>query len=894
MRVVDNIIKLIEENIVEGNLNNDKIIQEYIDKNINEISQEDYEKIIKTLLNKLDVGDYNNLIKFFSHEPKFSILTYKKILRIKYNSLWEQIKINNSRLYVDLLRNICDSLSKKTLNEVLEEYKLQIEEISRFKSKDELKNLLKEYKDNLSIMDKSLVSKKALRDFFNDFVVKSKEEYIKNNITLDLEKIQDDFICIHEDKEKYEMLKEEQFINLLFNSPYYTNELKRKIYSLFDIELENNELRILIHNYFDKNYVNNYKLLGIDLYMEGNVLAKLNRLEEIRKFNRLRDNNYNKVKDTFKGRYGILIDVLNDYKNINNYILSKNERALINEIYWTYIKSKAQFKISGDELILESNNPINEVELLTLKELEYMSNKYNSLENYIRKFCVSFSKSLGKIKEVKSTDLVFDDDNYILNSGNYKLDIKILFDLIKNTNYEKLDSYDEENLNKKSSILFDNGLLSSIYALKNEIDLSVLINYFDVFNINNINDIDYEVLIKLINVYSLADQFTLSILTPEVCEKIINNKQFLQSNTLDDIKIRLEKAVDLVIRGSLINTSAVPYNVDIDYKNVKIRRFNNDDPKLLTSGIDTNTCFKLSGNDNDFVFYTVLSKNGFALKILDNDNNLIGRVSAFRHSNVLFLNGIRIIEQKRQLTTETIELYKNIYDALVKYGEEIIKVTKDSELPIDFIVCNKAGILESPLFDMSEKIIAPHLVENPLDMYNDDWNNFINTYKDTNKNYLQQVSKGEKVPFVTDYGSYPALLITSRDNKFLERKWDIKYDDPKSIYERPRRKISIFNDSNKEEYKDLINSIEAKYYLKKSNYDIEKAKRRFKLPKIKNLIRGFIGEDWYMILNDDFSISSCIVNEEFSYEMSETLDNLIGNINNFMISERDSIKKDKK
>ena len=31
MRVVDNIIKLIEENIVEGNLNNDKIIQEYID-----------------------------------------------------------------------------------------------------------------------------------------------------------------------------------------------------------------------------------------------------------------------------------------------------------------------------------------------------------------------------------------------------------------------------------------------------------------------------------------------------------------------------------------------------------------------------------------------------------------------------------------------------------------------------------------------------------------------------------------------------------------------------------------------------------------------------------------------------------------------------------------------
>lgn len=894
MKIVDNIIKLVEENIIDGNLTNSDIIQDYIDKNIDDITQEDYKKIIEIVMNKLGLDNYSKTKKLFSSEPKFTILTYKKILRTKYNALWEQIKISKSRLYVDLLRNICESLSNKTLNEVLEEYKLQIDEISRFKSKEEFKKLLKEYKEKLSIMDKSLVSKKALRDFFNDFVVKSKEEYIKDNVTLELEKIQKDFISIHEDKERYEMLKEEQFMNLLFNSPYETNELKKKVYDLFGLELENNELRVLIHNHFDKNYIDNYRLLGIDLYMEGDIFSKLNRLEEIRKFNRLKDNYFNKIRKVFEGRYDILINVLNDYKNISNYVLSKNERILINEIYWTYVKSRALFKVVDGELILESSIPINPIESIVLKDLENIANKYKSLENYIRKFCASFSKEFGELKEIKSTDLVFDDDNYVLYKGNYKLNIKILFDLIKKTNYEKVETYSEEDLNKIIFILFNSGLLSTNYTLDNGMDLSTLINYFDLLNINNVNGIDYEVLLKLMNVYSLADHFTLSMLTPKVCEKIINNKQFLQSNTLEDIKLRLEKAVDLVARGTFINTSAVPYGIDVNYKNVKIRRFNNDDPELLTSGIDTNTCFKLSGNDNDFVFYTVLSKNGFALKILDEDNNLIGRVSAFRHANVLFFNGVRIVEHKRQLTTETIELYKNIYDALVEYGKKIIEITKDSDVPIDFIICNKAGILESPLFDMSEKIVAPHLVENPLDMYNEDWENFINTYRGTDKEYFQQVNKGENVPFVTDYGSYPAILITSRDNKFLERKWDIKYDDPKSIYERPRRRIFTFNDTNKGNYIGLINSIEAKNCLKECNYNVDLARQKFKLPRIKRIIRGFIGDDWYMILNDDFSIQSALINEEFKNEAHDILNNLIGNISNFMLSERDNMKKDKK
>lgn len=894
MKVIDNVIKLIDENIVDGVLNNGEVIQEYIDKNIDDIGDNEYKLIVEKIFRKLDLDMYNKSLELFSNEPKFSILTYKKILRTKYNSLWEQIKISNSRLYVELLRNICESLSNKSLDEVLYEYRLQINEISRFKSIDELKVLLKEYKENVSLIDKSLVSKKSLRDYFNDFVVKSKEEYIKTNVSKELEKIQKDFISINENKETYEMIKEEQLINILFNSTYETNNLKMKINELFGVELGNNELRVLIHNYFNKNHIGNYRLLGIDMYMEGNVLDKINRLESIRKFNRLRDNYFDSIKNVFKGRYDILIDVLNDYEHFDKNKLYNSERNLINEMYSTYVKSNARFDEVCDELVLIDNNNVSEVELLALKELESVSKKYNSLIKHISKLCADYSKGFGKVKEVKLDDLVFDDDNYVLNSGNYKLNIDMLFDLIKNTNFEKVENYSDDVLNKIKTILFDNGLLSVIYTMNSNIDLSVLVNNFNELGINNLRDVDYEVLLKSINLYYSADQFTLSILTPEVCGKIVNNKQFLQSNSKEDIELRLEKAVDLVARGSLINTSSIPYDVDVKYKNVSVKRFNNDDPKLLTSGIDTNTCFKLSGNDNDFVFYTVLSKNGCALKILDDHNNLIGRVSAFRHSNTLFFNGVRIVEKKQELTTERIELYKNIYEALVKYGEMIIDRTKDSDVPIDFVVCNKAGILESQLFDMSDKVVAPHLVDNPLDMYNDDWNIFINTYSNTNKNYFQQVNKGDNVPFVTDYGSYPAILIASRDNKFLERKWDITYSDPKSIYERPRKMVQIFSNRDKEKYTSLINSIEARKCLIENNFDIELAKSKFRIPKTKKLIRCFVGDDWYMILNDDFSIESALVNKDYTYEMLDVLNNLIGNISNFMTSEMDNIEKNKK
>ena len=50
-------------------------------------------------------------------------------------------------------------------------------------------------------------------------------------------------------------------------------------------------------------------------------------------------------------------------------------------------------------------------------------------------------------------------------------------------------------------------------------------------------------------------------------------------------------------------------------------------------------------------------------------------------------------------------------------------------------------------------------------------------------NYLQQAS--DNTIFTTDFGHYPVVMIKKRDGKNLERLFDISYDDPEAIYERP-------------------------------------------------------------------------------------------------------------
>ena len=73
-----------------------------------------------------------------------------------------------------------------------------------------------------------------------------------------------------------------------------------------------------------------------------------------------------------------------------------------------------------------------------------------------------------------------------------------------------------------------------------------------------------------------------------------------------------------------------------------------------------------------------------------------------------------------------------------------------------------------------------------MDTYNDDFEEFRRLY-DNKEQLFQEIplyEKGCKQPFTTDFGHYPLVMIAKRENKNLDRLWDISIDSPDSNYTR--------------------------------------------------------------------------------------------------------------
>ena len=324
------------------------------------------------------------------------------------------------------------------------------------------------------------------------------------------------------------------------------------------------------------------------------------------------------------------------------------------------------------------------------------------------------------------------------------------------------------------------------------------------------------------------------------------NKHYCVGGTISYSQILVSKGpVDEVRFTSVVLNEQhdLIMNEETSVDDVIISRFNNDNPKILSSGIDTGTCFKLDGDDNDFVVYTILNKNGAVFKI-EYQNKFIGRISVFRNCKVLFLNSVRIKDEREEkISKEVIDRNNKIFECLIKLVNEIIHIAHTNGDEIDYVVCNKAGILESSYFNNCYDIIPEHIAEQPIDIYNDDWQDFISL-----PNYLlKQSNRGDKIPFTTDYGHYPALLIASYDNQQLSRMSDIGYSSPDAIYTRPKKALKLYTSNFKEILDDIYRIDALKYY--EEVQDIEICQKNYKRPKIniKDIYRVCLGEYYYKI-----------------------------------------------
>ena len=823
---VQNLIYLIENG-------NNKEIQNCINNLKGRVTLQEYNSIIDAVFKKLNIDKKPQVRQLFNQKLQFNIKTYKEILNLEASKRFNKLKDQKESVFVSFSKNICDSLAKMEVEEVLIKYSHEIEFIKEIKMYSQFIHLIRECRDAQISKDNQKIFERRsdIREFFRIFNLKYKNKFIKEYCNKRLEEIYDDF----EIKPKYAddkiLLSKESFTTITLQDNRITNNLKSFISTHFQTELENNDLKKLIMNILNNKDIDNYKLLNIYKVLEE-INEKITIIDEQRTFNRLVRNYQDELNSLFKNDdKQIVIDILKSGE-IKKYrpVLKKAQFILINYLLILYKEANCNIELKDNKVEFVKQNKISNTEYQSLKEDLYCFKMYQRLKNIILNLYYNESENRKQIIENKNLiigdDVQFDDDNYQLKNNTSLLNYDLLIDILSKLDYKKINNYNEEQINFLKRILYKEGLLGCIMKYPSCINISNVINGINYCDWISNKNIDIEKIIKLTSIYSVADDFSISVLGSDVVKKIVCNAQFLQTNSKEEKKERIKKALQTNILALTKPTSSIPYNINTSFDDVKISRYNNDNPNIFKSGIDTGTCFKLDGDDNDFVIYTILNQNGGVFKI-EYQGEFIGRISAFRNCKVLYLNSVRIKnEREEKISKEVNDRNKKIYNCLVELAKKIIITAYDNNDEIDFVVCNKAGILESNIFNNQWYIIPEHIVKQPLDIYNKDWKEFINLPE----NLLKQANRGEQVPFTTDYGHYPALLVASKNNNLLERLSDVGYNQPSAIYERPKTSLKLYTNNFKEALEKIYRIDALKFYEEIG--DIEKCQLLYQRPNI--------------------------------------------------------------
>ena len=840
---VSSLIYLIEDG-------NSDLIQDSINNLKGRVTLQEYKSIIDAIFNKLDLSDEDVLKNLFSQKPTFSIKTFKELLEMEASFLFNKLKDKKESVFVSLSKNVCDDLGKMSVDDVIIKYTHEFEFIKEVKMYSEFVYLMRNYKDAAISCDIFKINnyKSEIREFMRRFNLKYKTEFIKKYCQRRINEIENDF----ELKPKYEsvteLLSKDAFIKLSLSDIQITNNLKLKISNYFNLEIDNNELKKIISNILNNKDNDNYKLLGINSNLTQ-IDEKIKIYNENRTYHRIERIYLSKINKLFSSEQKkVIVEILqNNNLKIYRNQFNNTQYSLLNYLLIYKLEANCEFNIIDNNIVAMKPDKLSNMEYILLKEdIEYYK-KYDGLKNSILHYYYKVSENRQVLMEKQKInieeDVVFDDDNYQIKNNISILNYSLLVEILKKIDYKKINNYNDYQINFLKKILYKEGLLGCVMKYGSCIDISNIINGIDYCDYMDDRKIEIDRIVKLTSIYSIADDFTISILGTEVVRKLICNEQFLQTNTLEDKKNRLKKAVWLNIESLNEDYSAIPYDINTSVDGVKISRYNNNNSKIFISGIDTGTCFKLDGDDNDFVIYTVLNQNGAVFKI-EYQNKFIGRISVIRNNKVIYLNSIRIKgEREEKLSKDVLDRNYIIFECVKKIAQKIITIAHENNDDIDFIVCNKAGILESSYFDEYYEIVPEHIANKPIDVFNEDWTEFILQAN----SLLKQSNRGSRIPFTTDYGHYPALLIASYNGNHLNTLRDVGYNTPKPIYKRPKIDLKLYTSNFKEILEDIYRIDALKYY--EDIKDLEECMRTYTRPKIniKDISKVSLGEYYYKI-----------------------------------------------
>ena len=759
-----------------------------------------WDKFITDIIDCCDKSDTfkKRLKDLLKPLPIITISSYRKIYEIEAEEQWKQLKSKNRDLFSSFFQRMYIQLEIYGIEKVEKDYNNNLHIMAEVLGKDydDIRSKIISLNYFLKSNDTKNIEKikEDLKQYYKKFVILSKKRFVNEYVDDKLNSIKKYFSKICSNKILKQMT-ENEFINVIKSRDNLYGKLLNGVNANFNINLSNLDFERMIISILNKQDEETYKILNIkkpEFYDD---------IKQMKSFRRLRANYVRKIRENIKPElYGICEKYLNnplENKNLKSYF-SQEQILFLNDIINLMKESKSIVDFNNDMLFLSEYKEFTKENKKELEKFNYDISIFNEIKKIIFDMYIREKETYNELYKIVeedvnnkelSGDIIFNDSNFELTDFSYAFDEKIIKNFISKLEEESFLSLNNYEYMKLKDLLISDKLLAPmLYDNLNQAKLYELINNFhniySIMDYSLINKSNLDLIFKKLNVYKYANGKQINMLGLEVVEKIINSNQFMDVKvTDDDIKERLVKAEDLLNRAENVTLSTVPY-IDVNKNGVYISRYLNNDPKILTSGIDTNSCFKLSANDNDFLYYTILNKNGFVIKFTNKDGKLLGKAIGIRRNNILEINGIRNSDNSNLITSkEQYTQYKNMLEAFDLYATKIIEETKDTNTPIDFVVSNKAGLLESSEFNDRYEILGSHLFDNPIDTTNDDWYKFVHTYDGCKKNYLQQAS--DNTIFTTDFGHYPVVMIKKRDGKNLERLFDISYDDPEAIYERP-------------------------------------------------------------------------------------------------------------
>ncbi len=151
------------------------------------------------------------------------------------------------------------------------------------------------------------------------------------------------------------------------------------------------------------------------------------------------------------------------------------------------------------------------------------------------------------------------------------------------------------------------------------------------------------------------------------------------------------RAVELSRGMSAITTKKFP-RVSLKQDGLCLEVYNPQDRGILSAGYKSGCCFRPNGNadnggqNNSLLYYCTNTTYGGGIRIEDEEGNLLMFSPLLRNGNVLMIHSIETkgLNNKSDL----------VHELLVKFAEEVIRISKDTSDPIDFVTITDLHYLD--------------------------------------------------------------------------------------------------------------------------------------------------------------------------------------------------------